>query len=186
MLELVFAAGLATTLAGVAVPRVQLGLDELQTAGAARYVASRLQRTRMEAVSRSGDVALRFTSAGSSFVYADYADRNRNGVRSVDIQRGIDRRVSLEERLRDQFPRVDFGTVPYLPPVDASSGPPGGDPVRLGAGNMATFTAQSTATSGSLYVRGPRGVQYVIRIYGETGKTRILKFDSRRRVWKPL
>ena len=120
--------------------RVEIALDELRTAGATRYLASRLQRARMEALARNADVALRFTADGSSFAYAMYADGNRNGVRSVDIQRGLDRRVSSEERLRDQFPAVDFGNSPGLPPVDVSSGSPGSDPIRLGAGNMATFT----------------------------------------------
>ena len=186
LVELVFAAGLVATLASVAVARIDIALDELRTAGATRYVATRLQQVRMEAVARNADVALRVTSDGPSFIYAMYVDGNRNGVRSLDIQRGLDRRTSREERLRDQFPGVDFAITPGLPPVDAASGPPGSDPIRLGAGNMATFTAQGTATTGSLYIRGPRNVQYVVRIFGETGKTRILKFDARGRVWKPL
>ena len=51
---------------------------------------------------------------------------------------------------------------------------------------MATFTATGTATAGSLYIRGRRDVQYVVRIFGETGKTRILKFNPRTRQWNPL
>lgn len=140
----------------------------------------------MEAIVRNADVAVRFTRAGASFVYAVYADGNRNGVRSGDIQRGSDRRLSADERLSDQFPGVDFGAVPGLPPVDPSSAAPGSDPIRLGAGDMATFTAAGTATPGSVYIRGPRSAQYVIRIFAETGKTRILRFDTRKRVWKAL
>ena len=165
---------------------MEIAIDELRTAGATRYVAGRFQRARMEAFARNADVAVRFTANGASFVYAMYVDGNRNGVRSVDIQRGLDPRVSTDERLRDQFSAVDFGTSPGLPSVDASSGPPGSDPIRLGAGNMATFSANGTASPGSVYIRGPRNLQYVIRIFGETGKTRILKFDARGRVWKPL
>lgn len=166
--------------------RIDLALDEIRTGGATRYVAGRLARARLEALTRTADVSLRFSPDAASFVYAVYADGNRNGVRSVDIDRGVDRRMSTDERLRDQFPSVDFGAVPGLPAVDASSDPPGADPIRLGAGDMATFTTNGTATPGSLYIRGPRDVQYVIRIFGATGKTRILKFDARRRVWKPL
>ena len=65
-----------------------------------------------------------------------YVDGNRNGVRTVDIQRGWIARLDVEERLRDQFPGVDFGTLPDLPAVDGSSPPPGADPVRLGSSNM--------------------------------------------------
>ena len=97
------------------------------------------------------------------------------------FERGLDRRLDVEERLRDQFPGVDFGTLPDLPAVDGSSPPPGADPVRLGSSNMVAFTAEGTSTPGSLYVRGPGNTQFVVRILGETGKIRILRFDRRSR-----
>ncbi len=185
LIELVFVAGVMATVAGIAVPQLLASLDDLRTLGAVRYVSSRLQQTRMEAVVRSRDAALRFVPVGTSFSYTVYLDGNRNGVRSTDIQNGVDRVVQRAERLRDQFPGIDFGTVVGLPGVEGSA-PPGSDPVKLGPGSMATFTASGTATTGSIYVKGPSSVQYVIRIYGETGKTRILKFDPRHRLWKPL
>jgi hypothetical protein len=51
---------------------------------------------------------------------------------------------------------------------------------------MVSFTAQGTATPGSLYIRGSGRAQFVVRIFGETGKTRILRFDPRSGTWKPL
>jgi hypothetical protein len=50
---------------------------------------------------------------------------------------------------------------------------------------MVTFTPTGTATSGSLYIRGRRDAQYVVRVYGETGKTRVLKFVPRSGQWIP-
>jgi hypothetical protein len=181
-----FAAGLVAVLAALAVPNIRLALDELRTVGAARYLAGRVERARTEAIARQANAGLRFVPDGTTYRYALYVDGNRNGVRSADIQGGIDRRLSHEERLSDQFPGVDLGTTPGLPAVDPSSAPPGSDPVRLGAGGIATFTPEGTATSGSLYVRGPRDLQMVIRIFAETGRTRILEFDARHGVWRPL
>ena len=51
---------------------------------------------------------------------------------------------------------------------------------------MVTFTPLGTATAGSLYVRGKHNVQSVVRIFGETGRTRLLKFTRGSRTWKPL
>jgi hypothetical protein len=119
------------------------------------------------------------------YSYAVYVDGNRNGVRTIEIQRGTDSRLVAPERLVDQFPGVDFGAVPGLPAVDPGGIPPGDDPIRLGAANLATFTASGTSSSGSLYIRG-RNAQYVVRIYGQTGKTRVLRFDARSRQWKGL
>jgi len=47
--ELACAVTLMATLASVAVPPLLAGLDEFRTSGAARHVAARLQRARMDA-----------------------------------------------------------------------------------------------------------------------------------------
>jgi len=185
-IEIVFVAGLVATLSAFALPAVQRTLDDFRTVGATRYLAARLERVRIEALTRSADVALRFVQDGLTYRYGVYIDGNANGVRAADIANGIDRLISHEERLVDQFAGVDLGVLPALPGLDPSSAPPGIDPVRLGSGNTATFTPEGTATPGSLYILGPRSVQLVIRIVGETGRTRIFKFDTRSRIWKPL
>lgn len=182
--EVVFVAGLVATLAGVAVPPVLTTLDDLRTAGAARYMATRLRRARMEAVKRSADVALRFAPADEGYRFATYVDGNENGVRTRDVVSGVDRRLGPVERLADQFPGVDFGTLAGLPAVDAGSQPPADEPVRMGASRMASFAPIGSASPGSLYIRGRRA-QWVVRLYGDTGKVRVLKFDSHSRKWKP-
>ena len=186
IVELLFVLGMVATLSSVAVPQVLAGLDDFRTAGAARHISARLQRARMDAVVRSADVGLQVTSTAGGYSYAVYLDGNRNGVRTADIQRGIDKPLVASERLLDQFPGVDFGAIPGLPAVDSGGTPPGTDPIRLGSSSMATFAASGTSSSGSLYIRGSRNAQYVVRIYGQTGKTRVLKFDARSRQWKGL
>jgi type II secretory pathway pseudopilin PulG len=186
LIELLFVLGFAATLGAVAVPQLARSVDDMRTRGAARYLATRLQQTRMNAVMRSRDTAMRFTTMGSTYSFTVYADGNRNGVRTADIERGIDRPVQAAERLSDQFRGVDFGAAPALPPVDAGGTPPGTDPIRLGAGNLATFTSTGTATAGSLYIRGRGNAQYVIRVFGDTGKIRVLTFNARSREWTPL
>ena len=184
-LELTFVLGMMATLGSVAIPQTLVALDDLRTVGAARHIAARLQRARMDAVTRSADVGLQVTQTTGGYSYATYVDGNRNGVRSLEIQSGTDRQLVASERLSDQFGGVDFGALPGLPSVDPGGTPPGTDPVRLGSGNLATFAAAGTSSSGSLYIRG-RNAQYVVRIYGQTGKVRVLRFDSRTKQWKPL
>jgi hypothetical protein len=58
--------------------------------------------------------------------------------------------------------------------------------VKLGSSNLLTFTPMGTSSSGTLYVLGRRNLQYAIRVYGETGKVRALRFDSQTRQWKPF
>jgi hypothetical protein len=184
--DILFTAGLLATLGALVTPPMTRALDEFRTLGAARYLVSRLQHTRLTAVSRSASTALRFRADDDSFSYAVFVDGNGNGLRTRDIEEGRDREIRAPERLADQFPGVEFGTLPGLPPVDSGTTGPGSDPIRIGVGNLLTFTPLGTSTPGSLYIRGPSDNQYVIRIFGETGKTRILRFDTRRQLWKRL
>jgi hypothetical protein len=183
---LVWVTGLCVTLGAIAVPQTLLELDEVRTAGAARYVAGRFQQARMEAVMQSTAVAVQFTESADGYSFATFGDGNRNGVLARDIQRGVDRLLKPAERLSDQFPGVNFGAVPGVPAVDSGTTPPGTDPIRLGASNMVSFSAAGTSSSGSVYIRGRRTAQFVVRIFGETGKMRVLTFDRGARQWRPL
>jgi hypothetical protein len=104
-----------------------------------------------------------------------YVDGNRNGVRTRDIERQVDRPIGPAERLGSRFPGVSIGVMPGIE-IDA-------DPVQIGATNVMTFTPLGTATSGTVYVRGRGAVQYAVRVLGATGRTRVLRYDPDTRTW---
>jgi type II secretory pathway pseudopilin PulG len=185
-LELLFVVTLVGILTATAIPTVLAGVDDSRAYGAARYVAAQLQLARMQATSRAAHVAVRFEPSGGTFQFAVYADGNANGVRTTDVQLGTDRRIQAPIQLNNQFPGVDFGVLPGLPAVDSSSAPPDGDPIKLGASNMVSFSPIGSATSGSVYVLGRNHSQYVVRVLGETGRIRVLKFDAGTRKWISL
>ena len=176
-----FVLGVAATLATVSVPQFMLSVDEFRAAGAARYVAARLQQARARAITRNHDTALRITRDTRGYVMSVVEDGNQNGVLSHDVQDGIDLFIGPSEHLADQFAGVDFGALPAIPGAEGSTAP-GTDPIRLGVADSVTFTPLGTATPGSLYLRGQRA-QYVVRIYGESGRTRILKYSVQTRTW---
>jgi prepilin-type N-terminal cleavage/methylation domain-containing protein len=182
--EILFAVGVASVLSAAAAPQLLAGLDEWRTRGAVRYLSSRLYRARMEAANRNVDTAVRFVAAGSTFEYFTVVDGNRNGVRTADVQTGIDWGIDHPERLADKFAGVEFGALPGLPSVDPSGTAPGADPIRLGSSDMITFTPLGSSSPGSLYVRGRGRVQYVLRMFGETGRIRILRYYPGTREWK--
>ena len=185
ILELMFGVTLSATLAGIAVPNVLASVDDTRAAGAVRYLSTKLHQARMEAVLRSRYVAFQFVADGTGYSYAAYVDGNGDGVRTRDIQNGVDPQMTRAERLADRFSGVDFGVLPGLPAVDSGSAPPGADPIKLGTSNILSFTPQGTASAGSLYVLSRGHSQFVIRIAGETGKIRILRYDARLRQWRP-
>jgi hypothetical protein len=186
LLEMTFALGLTTTLGGIAIPQMLAGIDDYRTAGAVRYMSTRIGRVRMEALARSANVALRFSTTPAGFSYTTYVDGNGDGVKTHDISQSIDWALGLPEHLSDNFAGIDFGTLPGLPAVDSSSSPPGTDPIKLGSSNMLSFSPMGTSSTGSLYIRGRGTAQYVIRVMGETGRVHVLRFNTRTRQWKPL
>lgn len=186
MLELVFVAGLMSTAAAAALPSVARSVDEARALGAARHLAGRLQDARLEAVKRSANTALRFTSTPDGYAYAVYVDGNSDGVRQQDVDRGVDSQLRPGESLSSGFPHVDFGALDDLPSPDPGGSPPGNDPIRIGNTDLLTFTPIGTATPGSLYLRSRGGAQYVVRVLGETGRVRILRFDRASRRWRGL
>jgi len=183
--ELMFVLGLAVTTAGVAIPLLLASADDIRAAGAVRYLTARLHQVRMEAVVRSRDVGVHIVQGGEGYTYAVYADGNGDGIRTRDIDSGVDSRIASPERVPDRFKGVDFGVLPGLPPVESGTAAPGNDPIKLGSSNILTFTPLGSSSTGSLYVRGHRSLQYVIRVMGETGKTRVLKFNAQLRQWMP-
>jgi len=186
LVELLFSTSIIVMVGAMAVPGALASIDDQRAYGAARYMSARVQRARMEAVARSADVALRFANTPDGYAFGVYVDGNRNGVRTAEIQRGIDRELMPLERLTGLFVGVDFGVLPGLPPVDPGSPPPGTDPIKFGASNILTFVPVGTSSSGSLYIRGRRGAQYVLRVFGQTGRTHVLKYDPGAMRWKPL
>ena len=186
LLDLMVVLWLASTIVAISIPQMSAALDDYRTYGAARYMCSRLQEARMEAVARSAHAGLRFASVEASYSFAVYLDGNRNGLLSRDIQRGIDRQIQPRQQLSALFPGTDFGVLPGVTVVDASGAALAGDPIKFGASDMVVFTPLGTSTPGSLYIRGRSDKQYVVRVLGDTGRTRILKFDRRQGRWHPL
>lgn len=184
LVELMFVVSLVFTLSAVAIPELLAAVDEFRAAGAARYVAARVHRVRMEAIMRSANVALRFTQVDGGVAFSVFLDGNGDGVRTLDIQRAIDRQIVAIERLPDHFAGVDFGVLPGLPPVEPGADAPGSDPIKLGSSNLLSFSPTGASSPGSVYVRGRKTSQYVVRVLGGTGRIRVLKFNSRTRQWK--
>ncbi len=181
LLELVFVVALAAVLTGVAVPLTGDALDDARTSAASRYVAGQIVSSRMDAINRSRSVALRFEASTPDYRVGRYIDGNGNGVRVAEIRRGVDPPDGISKQIGDDFPNVRFGLAEGLPDADGVRNT-GTDGVRIGASNILTMSPDGTATSGTLYLQGRRA-QYAVRVLGATGRTRVLKYDTGRRMW---
>jgi Tfp pilus assembly protein FimT len=183
LLELLFVATLMIVLSSIAVPMVQGALEGTRARGAARYLGTRLQLARLEAIKRSTHVGIRI-DASVGYRLATYVDGNGDGVRTRDINAGTDWLLGSLERIDAQFAGVTFGILDDVRAVDASGIlPAGSDPVRLGSSDILSFGPTGTATAGTLYLRGQGREQYALRVLGATGRVRVLRYDFASATW---
>jgi hypothetical protein len=173
---------IAGTLTATAVPQGLRTLDDFRTRSAARYLAQRAIDARFAAIKRSTVTGLRFETASPDYRITAVVDGNGNGLRTSDIQRGIDRTLTEPERLDAHFAGVAFGILAGVPDADGQPAN-GADGVRLGTSKLLSMNPDGTASSGTLYVHGKDRTQYAVRVLGTTGRVRVLKFDFVKGRW---
>ncbi len=142
-------------------------------------VRSQMWRARSDAVMTGKATALVFDQLPSGgWRCTVVQDGDDDGVRRNDIAAGHDYQVGRILEL--EADKAGLGLIPDCDiPNPSGDGLLGGDlddPVRVGSGNILTFTAQGTATSGTLYFSDGRQLMRAIRIYGITGRLRTLRW----------
>lgn len=185
-IDIIVATSICVLMAAIAVPVIGGTLDRERTIIGARYLAGLLQRARLESLKRARPVAVRVEVIGDRTQLRLFADGNGNGVRQHDIDHGIDLPLTpmvwLDDQTRDISLRINQNVT------DVSGGmtlEPGDDPLRIGNTSLLTFSPVGSATSGTLYVAAHRGPQMAIRVFGATGRVRVLMFDAQTRQWHP-
>ncbi len=160
-------ASLAAVVLATSVPPVLLSLDRVRTAGAARYIATRMALARSQAVARSATIALRFGDGPDQATIAAFIDGNRNGVRAADIEHGDDPPWGVPSSVAALFPGVRVE-------------------VPAGAHPLYSFTPLGTSSSGTIAVRGRDGSRYGVRVLGATARARVVRYVQERNEWVDL
>jgi prepilin-type N-terminal cleavage/methylation domain-containing protein len=185
ILELLFTIAIAGTLTAIAVPQGLRALDDFRTRTAAKYLAQRLTEARISAVRRSAATGVRFAAATPDYLITTVVDGNHNGLRTTEIQRGVDATVTQPEMLDTHFTGVAFGILAGVP--DADGQPANGmDGVRVGVSKLLSMNPDGTSSSGTLYIHGQGRSQYAVRVLGSTGRVRVLQYDYVHGRWTDL
>ena len=177
---------LLVSVAGV--PRVLDWTRRLKVDLAANELVGVLRVTRSYAVRYSTKVGVKFRpGAGSSWTFALYRDGDGDGVRTADIDRGIDPPIGIERRLAHFGSYAHFGFPPGPAPRD-----PGNprrrldrldDPIRFNRSDIASFNHLGASTPGSLYLTDGRYLLSVVRLFGRTGKVKVMRYDPESETW---
>ena len=181
---------LTLVILGLLAAAAGLGVGSLESSvairSAAAEVGAAMLRARAAAITRNTNVGLKYRQNGDRYEWTIYADGNGNGVRTLDITRGIDRPIaSFGWSHNDVRPGILTGSrVPdpgdpgsYLDRVD--------DPIRFNASDICSFSPIGECTPGSIYLWDGRDRMAVVRVYGRSGKLRTLYWRRGERNWKP-
>ncbi len=180
LIELVIALGIASVLMGLAVPATATAIDAGRAQQAAGFLAGQFRDARQRAIMSTAATGLVFDRLNGRWIISVCADGNGDGLHRADLRTGRDP-CTAQIDLTALFPGVAIAVDAALrgPEGDPSTA----DPVKFGSSDIASFSPSGGCTSGSLFVRSANGIQYVIRVAGVTGRTRILRYQPGTRTW---
>lgn len=178
LLELLAAIGVVGMTCGIAVASFERSVSATREAGAARAFTMRVRQARLDAIQRSSNVALHFVTSSTPPSFRAYVDGNGNGVRTRDIAAGLDPPLGPAVALDDGLAGVRFGRAEDIPAIGEEDA--GASPAL--APDLLSFAPTGSGTSGTVYLKGATR-QFAVRIYGPTGRIRLLEFDAHARAW---
>ena len=186
LIDLLFATGLSLVMAAVAVPVIGGTLDREHVIVGTQYLAAQMQRARLESLKRATAVAVRLEVLDGRTAVQLFVDGNGNGVLERDIDRNTDPALTNVDWLDSHARGVSLRINQPIEEVAAVTAlVAGDDPLRIGNTSLVSFSPVGSSTSGTLYVSAQRGPQMAIRIFGATGRIRVLTFDAQARQWRP-
>jgi len=179
----------AGILLSVAAPPLVQWTGRLRARAAAGEVAGALRLARSEAAKRGARVGLKFRVAADGAVsFTLHRDGDGDGLSTRDIDSGVDPALAAPRRLEHLGADVRFGFPPGPAPRDP--GDPSrrldrlDDPIRFNLSDIASFDPLGTSTPGSVYLTDSRRHLMAVRLFGRTGKVKILAYDAEAETWR--
>jgi len=189
LVELLVVFALLGLLVAMALPHVVAAAGGVTVRLAADEVMSALRETRIVGLRLGGYVGVKFRTAEDGTVtYAIYRDGDGDGVRTADIDRGVDPIVGMPRRLQHFGRSVRFGFPAGPAPRDPGS--PGrrldrlDDPIRFNRSDIASFSPLEGATPGTVYLTDGVRRLVAVRVTGRTGRVRTLTYDAAGETWR--
>jgi hypothetical protein len=186
--ELVVSLAVLTVLLMLGLPALAHFASGLRLRLAAGELEGTLRSARSLAIRLDTEVAVKFRPRpDGSATWAVYRDGNGNGVLNRDITAGIDPQVTPPQVLEELGRQMRFGFPPGRPvrdPGDPRHLLPTDDPIRFNQSDLASFGPLGTSTPGSLYLTDGQSRLLAVRVYGRTGKVKVIAYDFDAEVWR--
>ena len=184
LLEVLVVFAIIAIIAAAAIPAFATYRRNASMRAQAAELRGIFRAVRSRAIMRGAHAGVKFTRAGNAWVYSLYDDGNGNGIRSAEIASGVDRRYAGPSMLMPQFNIASIALLPTtIRDPDGGTLLPTASAVQFGSSTLCSFSPTGTATSGSVYITDGAGHLCAVRVYGPSGRVRLLRYNDGRRRW---
>jgi hypothetical protein len=141
---------------------------------------------RMTAIATGREAAVKVQIFSSGYRLGVYRDGNGDGVRTKEIEKGIDPPARGSHGWDRGDVRIGILHGVRVPDPSDPTRPLSGidDPVRFNRSDICSFSPLGECTPGSLYLTDGRSRMAVVRVYNRTGRIRVLYFTAGSRRWE--
>jgi Tfp pilus assembly protein FimT len=148
----------------------------------AREVTLMMERSRWKALNERRYSGIVFRFRNGSYQAALHADGNNNGIRTAEVNSGIDPLVEPPIRLTRSADDIHAGilssSIPQIPPRTGVITQPH-DPIKFGPSDIVSFSPMGDSSSGTLYLACISQKQmYGIVVYGATARMTVWRFSN--------
>ena len=186
LIELLIVLAILGMIVSVGVPQFLTFQRRNAVRNAAAELRAIFNNTRMRAIARGRNSGVKFIkNADGTWAYALYDDGDGDGVRNDDITSGVDRCIQQPRRVLQSLERRAFvGLPPYkLVDPDGDPLPPTKSPVNFNNSTICSFSPIGESTPGTIYVTDSIEDVYAIRVYGTSGRVRVLRWKGAKAKW---
>jgi prepilin-type N-terminal cleavage/methylation domain-containing protein len=185
LIELLVVIVIIGILALCAVPAFANYRRQTSVMAAANEMRGMLRSVRSRAIARGRNAGVKFVKTGNNWTYTLYDDGNGNGIANADITKKIDRRYFGPALV---MPSSGTAAIALLPKTikdpDGDKLLPTDNALQFGNSTICSFSDLGSGTAGTIYISDGVSNLYCVRVYGASGKVRMLRYDAGKQKWE--
>ncbi len=145
-----------------------------------------LHKSRMRAIAKGINSGIRFSNVGNEWRYAGYDDGDANGLRNEDITAGVDKEIFAPRPVL----MTDRGSATISVPntiirdPDGDKLTPSSSAVQFNRSQLCSCSPTGSCTPGSIYLTDGADGIYCVRVFGASGRIRVLRWNDTQLKWE--
>ena len=185
LIELLVVIVIIGILALCAVPAFANYRRQSSVMAAANEMRSLLRSVRSRAIAHGRNAGVKFVKSGNDWTYTLYDDGNGNGIANADITKKIDKRYFGPALVMPSFRTASISLLPKtIKDPDGDKLLPTDNALQFGNSTICSFSDLGSGTAGTIYISDGVSNLYCVRVYGASGKVRVLRYDAGKQKWE--